>query len=110
MLNYNEWQALNESEKKLGKFAIDSGSFLVVDPAYIDKTVDLQKILKDNDYKEGEYTFKGKNGNGVLIRKTGGDGTFEIIARYDEHKDNPWPHLPYEIVIKVRDDRYPKNK
>jgi hypothetical protein len=62
------------------------------------------ETFKKNEYKEGEYILKGTNGKGVYISSTGGDGSFDVIAKYDTNLINS--HLPYEIVIKLRSDKH----
>jgi hypothetical protein len=95
-------------EKTLGKVAVDGGMLMIMDPSYLDNKTDILKVFKDGKFKQGTYSFKAKyekdkevSGRSYLFGTLGGDGTFDIVARYD--KDSDSPHIPVEVVIKIKE-------
>lgn len=91
------------SIKKLGEFSLDSGQLILIDPCYLDKIeYDVEK-MNAGDYKGPNKEIKvGKAGKGVYLSLFGGDGTFEVLGKYN--KDAEWPHIPFEVTIKVRSE------
>ena len=83
--------------KRLGTFGIDTGQFIICDPAYLDK-------WKDNEFNSredavGEFSYNGAcctslTGGGSLLNKigarlavvgsTGGDGEYAVDAHIDK--------------------------
>lgn len=103
------------TEKVIGKITVDSGMFVITDPSYV-AGKDIMKTIEENKYKPGNYDFaKGEKkkkdtwGSGVLVSgKTGGDGAWEVVGRYDSSLE--WPHLPFEIIIRLRTEETEKEK
>lgn len=60
----------NETEEKIiGRFPVDTGMFLIVDPAFLKQ--DVEELLKPDE-----------NGvvKAVLVRTPAGDGWYELLA------------------------------
>ena len=91
--------------KRLGTFGVDSGQFMIVDPAYLDTWKDNEfldsTIDLDTDFENvvGEFSYGGAccttlTGGGSLVNKigarlavvgsTGGDGEYEVFAHIDK--------------------------
>ena len=91
--------------KSLGKFGVDSGQFMIVDPCYLDKWTDNEENLiydyeKCQEGAVGEFSFNGACctsliGGGSLLNEIGarmavvgrtgdGDGVYEVFAHIDK--------------------------
>ena len=70
------------------KFGVDSGSFLIVDPAYIDK----MEIFKKNDYKY----------NAPKIKKSNIDIYVELNYRMDDNLANKYSVSEYGFMNVVQ--------
>ena len=83
--------------KRLGTFGIDTGQFIICDPAYLDKWKDNE--FSPDDSVVGEFSYNGAcctslTGGGSLVNKigarlavvgsTGGDGEYAVDAHIDK--------------------------
>ena len=84
--------------KRLGSFGIDTGQFIICDPAYLGTWKDNEFNLKENAV--GEFSYSGAcstslAGGGSLVNKIGvrlavvgntgdGDGEYEVFAHIDK--------------------------
>ena len=80
-------------EEEIGDVAIDSGAVVITDPANISDE-------KRSEYEEKGYA-DGELSGGVVTKGVGGDGSYKVIARWNDFKDG---NIPDEIVIKLNDD------
>jgi len=74
--------------RKIGDVITDTASILIVDPAKLNLYGDDAKM---KDFEQ----------DGYISMSLGSDGEYEIFGKFD--KDAKYPHIPYEIVIKIRD-------
>ena len=84
--------------KRLGTFGIDTGQFIICDPAYLDKWKDNE--FSPDDSVVGEFSYNGAcctslTGGGSLLNEIGarmavvgrtgdGDGEYEVFAHIDK--------------------------
>jgi len=83
--------------KRLGTFGVDTGQFMIVDPAYLDTWKDNE--FSPDDSVVGEFSYNGAcctslTGGGSLLNKigarlavvgsTGGDGEYAVDAHIDK--------------------------
>ena len=84
--------------KRLGTFGIDTGQFIICDPAYLDKWKDNE--FSPDDSVVGEFSYNGAcctslTGGGSLLNKIGarlavvgntgdGDGEYAVDAHIDK--------------------------
>jgi len=84
--------------KRLGTFGIDTGQFMIVDPAYLDTWKDNE--FSPDDSVVGEFSYNGAcctslTGGGSLVNKIGarlavvgntgdGDGEYAVDAHIDK--------------------------
>ena len=84
--------------KRLGTFGVDTGQFMIVDPAYLDTWKDNE--FSPDDSVVGEFSYNGAcctslTGGGSLVNKIGarlavvghtgdGDGEYAVDAHIDK--------------------------
>lgn len=73
------------TKKVIGQAAVDSGTLCVVDPCYLVPREGYYPMTDEARMKDGEFTFSGSYGNGVIFSGFGGDGVFDVVASVDEH-------------------------
>ena len=74
----------------IGEFGVDSGTFMICDPCYLEDKKFLKKIL-NHDYNLPNETLNFSEGNAGLafIANTiVGDGLFQIYARQNSKGQN----------------------
>lgn len=76
--------------KSIGKFAVDSGTFMLIDPCYLFTTAEWREIMKKSgpdheNYREAvieaicrRSKLDPKHMQAVIVDGFGGDGVFEV--------------------------------
>lgn len=90
---------------ELGHVAVDSGQLMIADPCYVMTQGEYDKISFRDEYDErgsrttpdGEYVVTGTGGTAVKFDPGFGDGTYQVLARYEDH--GSWGRRCAEVRI-----------